>query len=161
MLEDAELLARVGVGHLLTPGVLVTEESVDDLDLLVAADRAGRAVELAEGAKEGGADTPLTLLGTAPGVVGPSLESGLDEVAGAVGHAGPQEEHAVLCGGRGAGDEGGDGLDDGGLGRAERHGTSPGVGSRGADEGGSQSGEGSEVHDDGLSLRFGVAVKTR
>lgn len=113
VLERAERLAGVGVGDGLAPRVVVLEQLVDDLDLLVGGHGACAAVELAEGAEERGADAPLALGGAAPRVVGPRLERRLHEVAGAVGHAGPQEQDAVLGGRSCARDEGCDGLDDG------------------------------------------------
>lgn len=136
VLERAELLARVGVRNGLAPRVVVLEQLVDDLDLLVGRHGARIAVELPKGAEERGAHAPLALGGAAPRVVGPRLERRLHEVAGAVGHAGPQEQHAVL-GGRGrAGDDGRDGLDDGRGGWAEGDGAAPAVGGGGAEHGG-------------------------
>lgn len=136
VLERAELLARVGVRDGLAPRVIVLEQLVDDLDLLVGRHGARAAVELAKGAEERGAHAPLALGGAAPRVVGPRLERRLDEVARAIGHAGPQEQDAVLGGRSRAWDEGCDGLDDGRGGWAEGHGAAPGVGGGGAEHGG-------------------------
>lgn len=135
VLECAELLAGVSIGDGLAPGVVVLEQLVDDLDLLVAGHGARVAVELAEGAEERGTNAPLALGGATPRVVSPRLQSRLHEVARAVGHAGPQEQDAVLCGGCCAGDEGCDGLDDGRGGWAEGDGAAPAVGAGGADHG--------------------------
>lgn len=135
VLKRAELLAGIGISDGLAPGVVILEQLVDDLDLLVAGHGARVAVELAEGAEERGTNAPLALGGTTPRVVSPRLQSRLHEVAGAVGHARPQEQDAVLCGGCFAGDEGCDGLDDGRGGWAEGDGAAPGVGVGGANHG--------------------------
>lgn len=128
VVEGADDLVGGSVGDGLAPGVVVVEEVVLDLDLLGSLDGGGGlAVDLAERAKDGGADAPLASDGTAPAVVGPRLEGGLDEVAGAVGHAGPEEEDTGLGGRSGTGGQVGDGVDDGGGGGAEGDGAAPGV----------------------------------
>lgn len=117
--------ARLGVGDGLRPRGAA--QLVHDLDLVGAGDGAARAVELAERAEHGRAHAPLARGGAAPRVVGPRLERRLDEVAGAVGHARPEEELAVLGRGGRARGQRGDGLDDGGLGRAQGDGAAPRV----------------------------------
>jgi hypothetical protein len=57
----------------------------------------------------------------------PGLESGLDQVAGAVAHSGPEEEFTRLGGGSGAGDQSRDCVDDVVFGGAEGDGAAPGV----------------------------------
>lgn len=114
--------------NLLGPGVVVVLEDVLDLNLLVAADSRGVAVLLAEASKQRCADAPLVAGRTAPGVAaGPLLKSRLDEVASAVAHSWPEEELAGLRRRGRAGQNGGDGMLDGGSSRSERNGTTPGV----------------------------------
>lgn len=120
-----QLSTRRDVGDRLRPGG--PAQLVEDLDLVSSRDHTGGPVELAEAAKDGGADTPLARGGTTPRVVGPGLEGRLDQVTGAVGHAGPQEELAVLGGRCGTGRQGRDGLDDGRLAGTQGDGTTPWV----------------------------------
>lgn len=84
VLERTELLAGIGIGDGLAPGVVVRQQLVHDLDLLVCGYGACGAVKLAEGTEERGAHAPLTLNGAAPRVVGPGFEGSLDKIAGAV-----------------------------------------------------------------------------
>ena len=115
--------------HRLTaPGGAVVHQVVLNPDLGVAVNGGRVGVLLAEAAEQRGTDAPLAGGAAAPLVAGgPLLDGGLDKVAGAVAHAGPEEKLAILRGRRGARNDGGNGVDDGRLGRTERNGATPGV----------------------------------
>lgn len=116
-----------GSRDLLLPSIIVVLQRILDLNLVIPSSNTRFTVQLAKAAENTGANTPLGSLRAAPVVALPAFQGGLDQVAGAVAHAGPEEEDAVLGLGRGARDEGCDGVDDGGLAGAEGDAATPGV----------------------------------
>lgn len=72
--------------YILLPGLTIRLQVVFDANLVGAADGGTISIKLAEASEDTGTNAPLTGRGTAPGVAGPALEGGLDQVAGSVGH---------------------------------------------------------------------------
>lgn len=87
--------------NILLPSLSITLQVVFNANLLSSTDGASRAVQLTEGSKDTGADTPLASSGSTPGVIRPAFQSGLDQVSSTVGHTRPEEQLAIL-GGRGS-----------------------------------------------------------
>ncbi|KAM0108250.1 hypothetical protein ACP6JB_006156 [Aspergillus fumigatus] len=119
--EGRENLARLRIG------LLIIQQSILDANLIRPAHWAGVPIQLSKAAEQTSPYTPLACCCTAPGIAGPAFQRGLDKIAGAVAHPGPEEELAALSCRRRTGDEGGDGVDDGGFGRTERDAAAPGV----------------------------------